>query len=114
MWLFTVYGFFSVVCDSPNSEVVMVRARKEAHLRNLQERFPKECGVVPIEKWKNRDYPCRIIIHKSNWSSVLVQMNEEQTWTNFKSEVHSRQGTSAYETVLHQVWQLMFNFGRSK
>jgi hypothetical protein len=92
----------------------MVRARKQAHLENLLSRFPELLEGCEIIKWSNRDYPVRIIVDRASWGHVLLEMNEEQTWTNFKNEVYSRQGASAYEQILHRVWELMFQFGKGK
>ena len=49
MWLFTRYGFYSIACankpgGSVDTESVMVRARRIAHLRSLQKRFPGLAG----------------------------------------------------------------------
>jgi len=52
---------------------------------------------------------CRIFVDKSVWSQVLVGLNEEMDYDNFKSEVARHQGSegAAYEHSLHEVWSVM-------
>jgi len=46
---------------------------------------------------------------KSMWSQVLVELNEEMDYDNFKSEVacHQESEGTAYERSLHEVWSVM-------
>jgi hypothetical protein len=63
MWLFTRYGFYSIACankpdGSLDTQTVMVRARRIAHLRSLQKRFPA-LAAGEILTWPKRDYRYR-------------------------------------------------------
>ena len=46
---------------------------------------------------------------KNVWSQVLIALNEEMDYDNFKSEVAAFQGSdgSRYEQSLHEVWSVM-------
>lgn len=118
MWLFTKYGFFSAVCarqgDGRHSHPVdpgriMVRARISEHLEALKARFPDLLGGCKIEEFPGSDYAYRIFTDKAVWSQVLVGLNEELDYDNFKSEVNKFQGPkgAVYEHALHQVWSVM-------
>jgi hypothetical protein len=58
MWLFIRYGFYSIACASHpdgslDPQTVMVRARRTAHLSNLQKRFPALASerALPATPW---------------------------------------------------------------
>lgn len=114
MWLFTRYGFYSIACASKASggidqQTLMIRARNKRHLEKLQARFPllaeAEIITTPIQ-----DYRYRIIVLKSDWTRIVAELAEEQTWSNFKSEAARFQGKAAtdYVHALHDVWSVMY------
>jgi hypothetical protein len=113
MWLFTRYGFYSVACarnsdDSINPNLVMIRARRRAHLKALQQRF-RELAVVEIVTLPHRDYRYRMIATKEMWGRILNDLAQEQDWSNFKNDVARYQGAggSHYVDALHKVWGVM-------
>jgi len=113
MWLFTRYGFFSVVnARSPqhrtDPDTLMVRARRIAHLRNLQTRFPS-LAAYAVATTPDHDYRYRIVLPKSTWLPVLEALGEEQRWSNFKSETSRHLGPAGadYVHALHRVWSVM-------
>ncbi len=116
MWLFTKYGFYSAVCARQgdgrygqplDTQRIMVRARVRAHLEALQRRFPELLAGCEIKEYPGSDYAFRIFVDKSSWSQVLVGLNEELDYDNFKSAVADLQGHNDYEHSLHQVWSVM-------
>lgn len=118
MWLFTKYGFFSIVCarqgdggyrQPVDRERLMVRARVRSHLIAIQKRFAELIGNCEIKTFPNSDYAFRIFVEKSTWSQVLTGLNEELNYDNFKSEVVRYQGKEGgdYEDSLHDVWSIM-------
>src|SRR4051794_11193268 len=118
MWLHTKYGFLSVISarqgDGSFGQAVdpnrlMVRARDRRHLTALQQRFPELIGGCDIREFAHSDYPCRIFVDKAVWSKVLVALNDEIDYDNFKSEVARFQGQEGadYEHALHEVWAVM-------
>ena len=114
MWLFTRYGFYSIACARhPNGSLdpatVMVRARRVAHLTNLQKRFPA-LGGADILTLPNRDYGYRLIVSKEVWVGIVAELAQEQEWSNFKNEVAAYQGKadSEYVHALQEVWSVMY------
>jgi hypothetical protein len=116
MWIFTKYGFFSVVCGrqrfgmsaEPDPNTVMVRARRRTHLENLKERFPDELGAATIHQSQDTDYRYRIVVPKTTFVQVLDSLGQEMTYTNFKSEVGMNSGDPDYLAALHEVWETMY------
>jgi hypothetical protein len=112
VWLFTRYGFYSIACArQPNGTIdrgtVMIRARRAAHLSNLQKRFPAltdgEILTLP-----NRDYHYRLIVPKEVWADTLAELGREQDWANFKNEAAKFNGHDEYVNALHKVWSVMY------
>jgi hypothetical protein len=119
MWIFTKYGFYSAVCARQNDgghsqsvdrDRVMVRARVRSHLDAIRERFPDLLADCDIKEFVGTDYAYRVFVEKSVWSEVLVGLNEDMDYDNFKSEVGRCQGRdgAAYERSLHKVWSVMY------
>ena len=109
MWLFTKYGFYSAVCarqgDGRHGQPVdpnriMVRARLRDHLEALKNRFPDLLDGCEIKEFSGTDYAFRIFVDKPVWSQVLVGLNEEMDYDNFKSEVARHQGTKVPTTSI--------------
>ena len=118
MWIFTKYGFFSVVCarkgngshgQPVDSDRSMVRARVRGHLEALKKRFPDFLGNCEIQESTGTDYAYRLFVQKSAWSQLLAELGNETDYDNFKSAVSRYQGRSgtAYEHSLHEVWSVM-------
>ena len=119
MWLFTIYGFYSIACATgangePDPETIMIRARKRQHLENLKERFPAIAGDVL--RTDDSDYRYRVVLLKADWLPVLSSLGEEQAWSNFKNQVHKnykRCGTD-YGRAVHEVWETMHGLQQYK
>jgi hypothetical protein len=118
MWLFTKHGFYSAVCarqgDGSHGQPVdpdrmMVRARDCRHLEALKDRFADLLAECEIMEFTGTDYAFRFFVDRSVWSQVLVGLNEEMDYDNFKSKVAQHQaGEGAdYEHSLHEVWSVM-------
>ena len=114
MWLFTQYGFYSVVCArdlrggptrvDPNT--LMVRARSRRHLESLQKRFP-QLGSLAIGETTDTDYRFRIVVPKPVWMEVTKELTAEIDYGNFKDRAHGRSGDDNYVDALHDVWEVM-------
>jgi len=125
MWVFTKYGFYSVVCARQGDgghgrpvdvSRVMVRARVREHLDALKARFPDLVGDCDIQEFAGSDYACRIFVHKSTWNTVISLLADDIDYDNFKSEVARHQGAAgaAYEHALHDVWAVMNQLQRTR
>jgi hypothetical protein len=120
MWIFTRYGFFSIVNarrrdGSPDPGTVMVRARRMSHIRQLVQRCPS-LAEAEISTTLHRDYRYRIVAAKTAWTEALAVLGEEQNWCNFKSEAARHQGAGGtdYVHALHSVWSVMNEFQRAE
>lgn len=116
MWLFTKYGFYSVVCarqgdggyGQPIDESrLMVRARLRQHLKALQTRFPAVLGDAEILVFPGSDYAFRIFVPKTAWVTVAAELTDEIAYDNFKAEVARGDAGQSYEAALHDVWSVM-------
>ena len=97
MFIFSVYGLFSVVSlrtgdGKPGNPIdplkIMVRARTRHHLDSLKRAFPQELGNAKIIESQNSDYRVRLTLDKSVWSSVLVALNDEIHYDRVKPAMH--------------------------
>ncbi len=114
MWLFTQYGFFSVVCARDltghkagiDDTMVMLRARKHEHLESLRNRFV-ELKTCEILETADTDYRYRLVIPKTLWQEIAEALAAELDYGNFKSRAHARSGDPDYVHALHDVWAIM-------
>jgi len=116
MWLFTKYGFYSVVCarqgdggyGQPIDENrLMVRARLRQHLEALRTRFAAVLGDAEILAFPGSDYAFRIFVPKTAWVTVAAELTDEIAYDNFKAEVARGDASQSYEAALHDVWNVM-------
>ena len=122
MWIFTRYGFYSVVSARQGGlrhgpidpTQLMVRTRRREHLEALQARFPAELASVSIAHSTDTDYAHRIVVPKATWVRMAAALADEIDYGNFKSEVarHLGSGGAAYEHALHDVWSVMYSLQR--
>lgn len=118
MWIFTKYGFNSVVSPQEDDgdldrqvdpSRVMVRCRLREHIEALKERFPDLIADYDIKESSRADYAFRMLVDKRVWSQLLLRLNDELEYDNFKSEVARFRGDkdTAYVDSLHEVWSVM-------
>ncbi len=118
MWLFTKYGFYSVVCarqengkGNTDPDHVMIRARLRSHLEALAERFPRELDYK-IHESDDTDYAFRIFVWKGTWTNIAHQLANEIDYDNFKAASHRQPVKSErdhlhYHRALGDVWGTM-------
>jgi hypothetical protein len=114
MWLFTQYGFYSVVCGRDlhgnaarvDPDTLMVRARSLRHLESLQKRFPQLASLA-IGDTADTDYRFRIVVPKPVWVEVTRELAAEIDYGNFKDRAHSRSSDDRYVDALHDVCEVM-------
>jgi hypothetical protein len=114
MWLFTQYGFYSVVCardltgnpSQVDPDTFMVRARRRQHLESLQKRFPK-LGSFEITDTSGTDYRFRVVVPKAVWNEVVRDLTAEIDYGNFKDRAGRASGDDRYVHALHEVWAVM-------
>lgn len=121
MWLFTIYGFFSIVCakkldrgkltEETDTGTVLVRSRTKKHLQDLIAAYREILGGLKIKSEEGTDYPYRVVIRKSQLVQLLIEYAHDIDFTNFKAVVGDRdvytEGGEAYLDALHDVWERM-------
>jgi hypothetical protein len=126
MWVFTPLGFFSAVqvvrerlpegeeerlgldFEEADNQWLMVRGRVEEDMANLVDEYEKEFDYEGPEilRWPNRDYPYRVIIHRSEWEHLMARFCREIDYSNFKNSVTAKQGHDRHDLYM-RVWSDM-------
>lgn len=106
MWIFSKYGFYSVVTGDKNT--LQFRARNKEHLLNLKDRFALK--PFKIKTTKQADYRYRIVLPKKEGQWLIEQLGKDIDYPNFKDEAKLHLGEGEYITVLHCVWNMMYNY----
>ncbi|CAH2605076.1 conserved protein of unknown function [Rhodovastum atsumiense] len=107
MWLFTTFGFFSIVekGEDRGTGMVTVRARVRGDLEALRLRYLPTLGE--IVETPERDYGCRARVPKEDLAGAVGRITMDIDYTNFKGEVAMRMGY-AREQIYHEVWETLF------
>jgi hypothetical protein len=103
MWLFTTFGFFSIVQDKTNPQYVWVRARAPHDLDILRGRYLP--GLTDTVRTPNRDYRYRAWVSKHELAEAMPSIVMDINYTNFKDAVPDHAHHNAYLGV----WGAMFD-----
>lgn len=103
MWLFTSFGFFSVV-QKAGDEHLTVRSRTRGDLQRLRRHYLP--SLSPPSRIGGSDYPWRGTCTHEAFASALPLIVKHLTYDNFKSEVKRTLG-SAREARYAQVWETL-------
>lgn len=98
MWVMTKIGFFSVVAHRDVPDCLIVRARCEEDIVNINE----EMG---LGWWRDdeADYPYRMCCTPAELAAALARITADIDYDNFKSSIKDKKRKNAY---VH-VWQAM-------
>jgi hypothetical protein len=99
MWVFTTFGFFSVVQHRGKPDRLLVRGRVRADVEALARRL-----VEPLQHTPNADYPYRVEVDRLDFATVMTEAVDGVDYDNFKNAVAEQQG-AVRATVYHDVWQ---------
>jgi len=103
MWLFTSEGFISVVAHNEKPDTLLVRARDEGSLLSLVEATGATLRHTP-----SNDYPVRIEVLRTAYSSWVAEEISRLDYTNYKAQMWTmRRGETSWENALHSVWAAM-------
>lgn len=105
MWLFTKFGFYSVVTTSERVDEFQVRARKREELVALQKVTGVKHKIIATPK---RDYQFRMIVSREEWVLIAEHLAREVDYGNFKNELRG-----AYHDAALSVWQIMDMYGQT-
>lgn len=104
MWLFTEYGFFSVVAHRELPDQVMVRARTAQDIQALVMRLPRP--KPKVVRTPDADYAFRVTVKRTALSEVLIDLmvgaRDSIEYDNFKGAVEKRDPGRA--ALYHGVW----------
>jgi len=109
MWLFTKFGFFSIVQKPEDiaTQTVTIRSRVKNDLISLCKQYLK--SNPKILTFRNSDYRHRITVPKSEFAAAIAEISLDIDYDNFKNEVHRSQGgdrAAVYSDVWADVYQL--------
>lgn len=105
MWLFTNFGFFSIV-QKPGTGFLTVRSRVKGDLDNLRQHYLPELSAIVSKA--GTDYPYRATCGHEAFAVAAGKIAKDITYGNFKNEVAARQG----KTRAHRygkVWQALYD-----
>ncbi len=100
MWIFTRWGFLSIVQHNAMLEYFQVKARVMDPLENL---WPEH--EIEIIDWA--DYRFRITIEKEKAFDILSKEIQDVDYTSFKNECYIDHD---YHDALIRVWNTMYNY----
>lgn len=100
MWIFTRYGFLSVVQHNAMPDHFQVKSRV---IDPLEQLWPEQ----DIETIDWADYRFRVTIEKEMVFPILLKVIKEVNYTSFKDECR---GNHDYHDALVRVWTTMYNY----
>ena len=103
MWLFTTFGFFSIVSKSGDPGIT-VRSRTRGDQLRLQRHYLHELSA-PVEG-KGTDYPWRAYCSAEQLAAAMPRICEQIDYANFKHEVGTMLG-SARTSRYAKVWSAL-------
>jgi acetyl-CoA carboxylase beta subunit len=109
MWLFTKYGFYSIVQDEKDKSIFKVRARKKADLQELQSNVP-EVSDCSIHQDLKADYRFRIFINSNQFQSLMLHLSNSLDYNNFKDSIYRNESQKDKLDCYHQVWDVMYEY----
>ncbi len=101
MWLFTDFGFFSVV-QKPDTSCLTVRSRVGDDLDRLRERYLPELSDTVVGG--GTDYPFRATVSHADFAAGLSRIASALDYSNFKYRVEGTLGRER-SSVYGRVWQ---------
>ncbi len=104
MWIFTTFGFFSVVAHRDEEAALLVRARARGDLEALRDRHLPGHDIL---EWEGSDYRFRLVASRDDWARVAGELAAGIDYANFKGAVAECQGESRAR-LYSRVWQTMF------
>jgi hypothetical protein len=102
MWLYTKYGFYSVVQHDRKEDHVVIRAREKRHLDDLVLCFPLAFSGCKVVETPDADYSCRMVARKTDWAHAAALLARNVDYPNFKASIKNK----PYHEMLMRIWGL--------
>jgi hypothetical protein len=80
MWIFTRYGFLSIVQHNDYQNILIVRSRFKGHIQRI-------FGDVEVENDAGTDYEYRTEIPKEKVAKIISDLIADIDYGNFKNEL---------------------------
>lgn len=107
MWIFTGFGYFSVIEHRKDRDLLLVRSRVKGDLEKLKEKCLPNLGEI-VETPTGADYPYRALAWRVEFAEAMKKAVEQIDYTNFKSGISRTQGSARHDLYM-QVWSVMKN-----
>lgn len=104
MWLFTPFGFFSIV-RKPDEQRLTVRGRTRGDLQRLRQHYLPQAGE-PREH-AGSDYPWRISCPADDFAAAMQRVVADIDYPNFKDEVALVTGAARARRYA-EVWSALY------
>ena len=108
MWIFTPFGFFSVVQKHGN-HFLTIRARVREDLDRLRTQYLPE--LSPTVEGAGSDYRYRATVPHEQLALAMAAIVRDIGYANFKSAVAESQGPQR-AAVYHEVWDALWQLER--
>jgi len=105
MWLFTNFGFFSVV-QKRDTDFLTVRARVREDLEALRSRYLPSLSATLAKG--GTDYPWRATVPHADFAAALGRIALDLHYDNFKNEVALWQGKTRANRY-GKVWSVLYD-----
>ena len=103
MWLFTTFGFFSVV-QKPGETDLTVRSRVRSDLERLRKQYLSTLG--PVVEHGGTDYQYRAKVSHDALAEAMAKIVKDIDYGNFKDSVSQRQGGTRHDAYAG-VWDVL-------
>ena len=103
MWIFTSFGFFSIVRKTDGSQLT-IRSRTHGDLVRLQRHYLAEAGEPECDT--GTDYPWRLRCEEDALARAMPRIIADVTYANFKHEVSQTTGPARAKRY-EKVWSAL-------
>ena len=113
---------FSVVEHKDDPNIVIVRARIEKDIKNIQKMFVDQGYERPeILQIRHSDYKFRVFVSRKEWIKVITKLMADLHYTNFKDAVIQEDAIEimqlrdeAYTGIWSIMYRLQNNFDQDR
>lgn len=99
MWIFTPFGFLSIVDKGGDGTTLLVRGRRKGEIEAI---FPE----AQVETSPRNDYLYRARISRERVAEAVTEMIRNTTYSNFKAAIPD----AAYHHACMEVWEVMHRY----
>lgn len=107
MWLFTNFGFFSIVRkpEDESAGTLTVRSRVKSDLEALRDKYLPKMGSITANA--GSDYRYRAKAPREAVAEAMLQAVRDLDYSNFKDSVAKNQGHDRTH-LYHKVWDVLY------